>query len=162
MPRSHINDEFVRIEIRLLGSVQIKIGYRVRESVRVVFLGDAHCPLSIPRLICTHSVSSLQDAVILAQGIALPAVGQQNALQVRMPIEPDPEHVIDFPLQPIRRRPNCETADAIEAPSAICVFTRIRSLRAKEERIRDHVELCFCDAHESRAEPSDSSHLQPF
>ena len=50
MLRPHIDDEFVRIEIRLLGSIEIR-NRAVRGVVRAVF----HCPLSIPRLICTHS-----------------------------------------------------------------------------------------------------------
>ena len=58
MLRSHVDDEFVRIEIGLLGSFEIEVGKRVgREVVRAVVLAIAHCPLSIPRLICTHSLS---------------------------------------------------------------------------------------------------------
>src|SRR5450631_1416047 len=42
----------------------------------------------------------LQNPVILPQRMPLPPVGQQNALQVGMPIELDPEHVEHFALQP--------------------------------------------------------------
>src|SRR5580704_18609565 len=38
--------------------------------------------------------------------MALPAVGQQNALQVGMSIETDAKHVIHFALQPVRSRPD--------------------------------------------------------
>src|SRR5208282_5822027 len=48
----------------------------------------------------------LQDVVILAQGVSLPAVGQQNALQVRMSIKLDAKHVVDFALQPVGGWPN--------------------------------------------------------
>ncbi len=58
MLRSHVDDEFVRIEVRLLGSFEVEVGKRVgRDVVRAVVLAIAHCPLSIPRLICTHSWS---------------------------------------------------------------------------------------------------------
>src|SRR5581483_7771160 len=67
MLRPHIDDQLVRIEKRLLGSVEIKR----RECFRIGHLGcwccyvnlcvpcgeRSHCPLSIPRLICTHSLS---------------------------------------------------------------------------------------------------------
>src|SRR5580698_11655879 len=48
----------------------------------------------------------LDDAVIFAQGMALPAVGQQNAFHIRMAIELDAKHVEHFPLQPVRRGPD--------------------------------------------------------
>src|SRR5580698_2495077 len=48
----------------------------------------------------------LDDAVIFAQGMALPAVGQQDALHVGMAVEGDTEHVEDFPFQPVGRRPD--------------------------------------------------------
>src|SRR5579863_10253429 len=48
----------------------------------------------------------LQDAVILAQGMSLPAVGQEDSLHVRMSVKLDAEHVVDFALQPVRGRPD--------------------------------------------------------
>src|SRR4029077_14778411 len=47
----------------------------------------------------------LNDSVILAQGMALPTVGKQNALQVGMSVEVDAEHVVHFALQPVRCGP---------------------------------------------------------
>src|SRR5580658_746079 len=48
----------------------------------------------------------LQNAVVFAQGMTLPTIGQQNPLHVRMPVELDAEHVEDFALQPIGGRPD--------------------------------------------------------
>src|ERR1700728_5017418 len=48
----------------------------------------------------------LQDAIILAQRMPLPALGKQNALHVGMPVEFNSKHVVHFALQPVRRRPN--------------------------------------------------------
>src|SRR5450755_816817 len=48
----------------------------------------------------------LQNAVILTQRMPLPPIGQQNPLQVRMPVELDPEHVEYFALKPVGGRPN--------------------------------------------------------
>src|ERR1035438_477527 len=48
----------------------------------------------------------LQNAVILTQRMPLPPIGQQNPLQIRMPVELDPEHVEYFALQPVGCRPN--------------------------------------------------------
>src|ERR1700685_1894031 len=47
----------------------------------------------------------LNDAVILAQWMSFPTLGQQDALQVGMPIEANPKHVEDFTFQPVRGRP---------------------------------------------------------
>src|SRR5579859_1681375 len=48
----------------------------------------------------------LQNVVIFPQRIALPFLRQQQALQVRMALKNDAEHVVDFALQPIGRRPD--------------------------------------------------------
>src|SRR6202142_1627078 len=48
----------------------------------------------------------LQDAVVLAEREALPVFGKQDALHVRMAVELDAEHVVDFALQPVRGRPD--------------------------------------------------------
>src|ERR1022692_1996188 len=48
----------------------------------------------------------LQDVVILAQRKSLPAVGQQNPLQIGMSIKLNAEHVVDFALQPVGGRPD--------------------------------------------------------
>ncbi len=44
MLRAHVDDEFVGIEKSFLVLFQFQVGGSV-----------GHCPLSIPRLICTHS-----------------------------------------------------------------------------------------------------------
>src|SRR3954467_1000625 len=38
------------------------------------------------------------DGVVLAQGVALPVVGHEDARQVGMALEDDPEHVVDLAL----------------------------------------------------------------
>src|SRR5580658_3294088 len=48
----------------------------------------------------------LQNVVLLPQRIALPLVRQQDALQIRMPLEDDPEHVVAFALEPVCHGPN--------------------------------------------------------
>src|ERR1700691_809143 len=48
----------------------------------------------------------LQDAVIFAQRMSLPSVGQQNTFHVRMSVKLDAEHVEDFALQPVGSRPD--------------------------------------------------------
>src|SRR5208283_1409520 len=48
----------------------------------------------------------LKNTVVLAQGMSLPAVGQQNALHVRVSIEFDAEHIEDLALQPVGGRPD--------------------------------------------------------
>src|SRR5439155_2346057 len=52
----------------------------------------------------------LDDSVIFSQGMSLPAVRQQNALQIGMTIEADTEHVVHFALQPVCRRPDLDRA----------------------------------------------------
>src|SRR5438093_4182329 len=50
------------------------------------------------------------DVVILAQGVAYPVFGQQDAPQIRMVRVPDSKHVVDFALEPIRSRPDRDDA----------------------------------------------------
>src|SRR5262249_272418 len=52
----------------------------------------------------------LVDAIILAQRMALPVIGQQDAPQVGMALEADPEHVEALALQPVRRGPERDHA----------------------------------------------------
>ena len=47
-----------------------------------------------------------QNVVILAKWMALPTVGQENPLQVRMPGEFDAEHVVDFAFEPVGGGPD--------------------------------------------------------
>src|ERR1700722_1448292 len=47
-----------------------------------------------------------QNVVILAQRVALPFVGHQNARQVRMAFEDDSKHVVAFAFQPICSGPD--------------------------------------------------------
>ncbi len=56
MLRAHIDDEFVGIKKRLLGSFQIEMRERA-VLFRHSLLLALHWPLSMPRLICTHSLS---------------------------------------------------------------------------------------------------------
>src|SRR5260370_12365582 len=51
----------------------------------------------------------LQNAVVLAQGMPLPTLGQQNPLHVRMSVKIDAKHVVDFAFQPVRPRPSMTT-----------------------------------------------------
>src|SRR3954464_9071796 len=44
--------------------------------------------------------------VVLARGMPLPVVRHQDAAQVGMPVEVDPEHVVDFALAPVHRLPH--------------------------------------------------------
>src|SRR5258708_40236332 len=58
MLRAHVDDEFVRIEERLVGRVEVENVW----IAHCVLLGpwslvSRYCPLSIPKLICTHSLS---------------------------------------------------------------------------------------------------------
>src|SRR5215472_13883906 len=56
-----------------------------------------------------HSIL-LDDVVVFAQRIALPAVRQKNSPQIRMPRKNNPEHVEDFALQPVGSRPDAYRA----------------------------------------------------
>src|SRR6202051_4611081 len=60
MLRAHIDDKLVGIKKRLLGSFKVERRERavpVRHSILTGNLTLLYCPLSIPRLICTHSLS---------------------------------------------------------------------------------------------------------
>src|SRR5450755_4953733 len=48
----------------------------------------------------------LQNTVVLAQRVPLPAVGKKNALQVGMAVELNPEHIEDLSLQPVGGAPD--------------------------------------------------------
>src|SRR3982074_1652187 len=82
----------------------------------------------------------LQDAVVFAQRMSLPAVGQQNAFHVGMSVELDAKHVEDFALQPVRRRPYGDRAG--NGISVGNLYLHSDSFVASE-RIEhpDHVEL---------------------
>src|SRR6267142_2149689 len=57
--------------------------------------------------VLAHPLHILEPyVVVLAQGKTDPILGQQDALQVRMIGISNPEHVVDFALEPIRRRPH--------------------------------------------------------
>ena len=58
-------------------------------------------PLSMPRFSFTHSLILLEDRVILAQRVALPFLGHEDAAHIRVPGELDAEHVEYFALQPV-------------------------------------------------------------
>ena len=117
MLRPHVEDEFVAVKKRFVG-----VSGPAARVRRIAHFGAclAHCPLSMPRLICTHS-GPAAGWVVLAQRMALPSVRQQNALQVGMPVELDAEHVEDLALQPIGRLPNfhgsCEDARRLRCAS---------------------------------------------
>src|SRR5205823_11843794 len=66
----------------------------------------------IVRLVLPVQLDASRDAVIfawenviLAKRKSLPVVGAENAPQIRMAGEIDPEHVVSLALVPIRRRP---------------------------------------------------------
>src|SRR5579864_9096441 len=48
----------------------------------------------------------LNDPVVFAQGMSLPAIRQQNTFHVGMSIELDAEHVENFALQPVGGSPD--------------------------------------------------------
>src|SRR5437763_14754657 len=52
----------------------------------------------------------LNNAVIFAQRMAFPTIGQQDAFQIGMSLEANPEHVIDFALQPVGCWPDRDRA----------------------------------------------------
>src|ERR1700729_1920773 len=52
------------------------------------------------------NVAIALDGKILAQRVAFPVVGKQNAPQIRMPGELNAEHVENLALQPVRALPN--------------------------------------------------------
>src|SRR5207248_3155583 len=95
MLRSHVNDELVGIKksfVRLSELEMREIGGGIGHGLLAALDSevDLH-PLFI----------LLDDSVILAQRMALPAIGKENAFHVRMSVELDPEHIEDFPLQPV-------------------------------------------------------------
>src|SRR6266446_5256819 len=100
MLRAHVDDEFVSIEKRLLGSFEVEGRERVRVHHRSYLLATFNSQVDLHPLVVL-----LQDAIVLAQGMSLPAVRKQNALEVRMSVELDAEHVEDFALQPVGRSP---------------------------------------------------------
>src|SRR5580765_7267328 len=59
-----------------------------------------------PQVDLNPLVVLLNDAVVFAQRMALPAIGQQNTLHVRMPFKLDSKHVEYFALQPVRGWPD--------------------------------------------------------
>ena len=137
MLRPHVDDEFVRIEISVLGSFQVKI----RDGVGAIALFRPSLSALDSQVDLHPLLILLQDVVVLAQRKSLPFLGQKNALQIRMSVELDPEHVEDFALKPVCRRPDRHRRWS-DSPSAICVFTRIRSLRANEYKIHS-TSNCF-------------------
>src|SRR5690242_15950245 len=71
-------------------------------------------------------VFALTDAaqrVILPQRVTPESVPSQNAPQVGMPDEDDAEHVIDFPLHPLRAGPH--GTDALELQPRIALLDRL-------------------------------------
>src|ERR1700732_664758 len=72
--------------------------------------------------------------------MSLPALGQQNAFHVRMSVELDAKHVVDFALQPVRGGPyGYGTGNAVSISD---LYLHPDSFVASE-RIKhpDHVEL---------------------
>src|SRR5205807_8421335 len=90
-----------RCETELFGSVILVVSLR---SPVASFRSSA---VSLPALDSEVDLDPLlvllNDAVVFAQGMALPPVGQENAFQVRVAVELNAEHVEGFPLQPIGR-----------------------------------------------------------
>src|SRR3981081_2797822 len=73
-----------------------------------VIASSEPCLLSLaaldPQVDLHPFVVLLQDAVVFAQGMSLPAVGQQDAFHVGMSVELNAKHDEDFAFQPVRRR----------------------------------------------------------
>src|SRR5438874_556606 len=81
----------------------------------------------------------LDDVVVLAQGIPLPFVRQQDAREIGMPGENDPKHVKGFALQPIGRGPNARDARNLFAVARPSLHAQALILR-KGVEIEHHVE----------------------
>src|SRR6516225_3604160 len=47
----------------------------------------------------------LRYPVLLTERESLPAIGQKNAAQVRVPVKADAKHVVTLALEPVRRSP---------------------------------------------------------
>src|ERR1700752_1002780 len=75
-------------------------------AARVPWDRPSLLPALNPQIDLHPFVVLLQDVVVFAQRMSLPSIRQKNSLQIRMPVELDPEHVKYFALQPVRRRPD--------------------------------------------------------
>jgi len=97
MLRAHVDDEFVRIEERLVGRVEVEnvLDRSLRLTWPLVVLVSRYCPLSIPKLICTTHCPAA-GCHNPAQRNALPSVGSRMRFHVGMAVELDAEHVEDF------------------------------------------------------------------
>src|SRR6266851_3285230 len=84
----------------------------------------------------------LQDAVVFAQRMSLPSVGQQNAFHVGMSVELDAKHVEDLAFQPVRSGPQGYRAGNAVSISDLYLHS---DAFVASERIEhpDHVELLF-------------------
>ena len=67
MLRPHVEDQFGGVEEGLVLGIEVEIVHHARATLtglRVAIIGFEflHCPLSMPRLICTHSLSCCRMA----------------------------------------------------------------------------------------------------
>ena len=109
MLRAHIDDEFVGVEKSFVGLAE----FQVRDVLVLVlasgFVGSVwssimsgHLLAALDSQVGLHPfLILLNDAVVFAQRMTLPAIGQQDTLQIRMAFEADAEHVKNFALKPI-------------------------------------------------------------
>ncbi len=106
MLRAHINDELVAVEKSFVGLAEFQVrDVLVRFGVWLRRLSNgviSHLLAALDSQVGLHPfLILLNDAVVFAQRMSLPAIGQQDALQIRMPVEADAEHVEDFALKPV-------------------------------------------------------------
>src|SRR3989338_11212111 len=76
--------------------------YTVRGSRYTRVDGIIRCPVLGRR---TDERLSFTDGIVLAQRVPLELLVHEDAARVRVAGEADAEHVPDFPLEPVRRRP---------------------------------------------------------
>ena len=135
--RTHIEDEFVGIKESVLAFLEIQVrdgAGRVGHASVVGRQSSARKPL-LPTIDSQVDLYPflvlLDDAVVLAQRMTFPTVGQQNALEVGMTVElmPNMSKASRSSQFAVAHR---DDTDGMCSPSAICVRTRRRSLRSKE------------------------------
>ena len=95
------------------------------------------------------------DRVGLQERMALPVVGQQDAAQIGMAVEPHAEHVVALALHPVRRRGTPARATgtpSCPAPSRVRICTDSRSSRLSTHAITSRPSAFQSIAVEKRKE----------
>src|SRR4051812_5696134 len=85
--------------------VRVRDGKYGRAFFRPAVFGRS-LPALDPQVDLNPFLVLLNDAVVLAERMSLPAVWKENTFQVGMAREDDPEHIEDFAFQPVSGRPN--------------------------------------------------------